>query len=48
MLELPVSGEILEVLIVKFRAIILDQHFRNAMASKLHLELVITASAVFL
>ena len=39
MLELPICGEILEFLVVKFRTVIADQHFRNAMSGKLHLKL---------
>ena len=38
-LELPICGEILEFLVVKFRTVIADQHFRNAMSGKLHLKL---------
>ena len=38
-LELPICEEILEFLVVKFRTVIADQHFRNAMSGKLHLKL---------
>ena len=39
MLNLPLEGEILELLIVKFLTIIRNQYLWNTMASKLHLEL---------